>query len=351
MKKIDKRNVRFNILTIIVYLIGIVLIFQLFNLQILHGQEYLETSSTRLTRETTIKASRGNITDRNGNIIAGTITNYVLELYKSKITEDTLNNTIIKVLNILEKNQDSYKDYFPISNEKLTFTFKSDESKNSWLKKNELKENISEQEVLKKFKEKYNINSDDINEIRKVVGVRYGIEQEGYTSMKAYVISNSISKESVAEIEEQSAYFPGIAIETEAKRDYKLGSLASHIIGYVGRINEEEYEKNEGYTINDYIGKTGIEYSLEKYLKGEDGTKQIDMSVDGTTTAEYVTKEAVAGNDVTLTIDAKLQETAERALKENIEKIRNGGFGAKHDVAAGSVVVIDVKTGEILAMR
>ena len=350
MKKIDKRNVRFNILIILVYLIGIILILQLFNLQIIHGEEYLETSSTRLTRETTITAARGNITDRNGNIIAGTVTNYLLQLYKSKVSTETLNNTIINIINILEKNQDKYRDSFPIDKETLKFTFSSEEKLNSWLEENELEKGISEDEVINKFKEKYEIQSDDKSTVRKIIGIRYGIEKDGYSTMKAYTISDSISVESVAEIEEQNARFPGVSIETEAKRNYQLGSLASHIIGYVGKINEEEYEKNQGYSIHDYIGKTGVEYVFERYLKGKDGLKQIDMSVDGTTTAEYVTKEAVAGNDVALTIDAKLQKTAERALKDNIEKINNGGFGKVYEANAGSVVVLDVKTGEVLAM-
>ncbi len=350
MKEIDKRNIRFNILIVFVYLIGIILILQLFNLQIIHGEEYLEASSTRLTRETTITAARGNITDRNGNIIAGTITNYTLQLYKSKVSTETLNSTILNIINILEKNQDKYRDSFPIDKETFKFNFSSEEKLNNWLEENELEGNLSEDEVINKFKEKYEIKNDDKSEVRKIIGVRYGIENDGYSSMKAYVISNCISNESVAEIEEQNASFPGVSIETEAKRNYQLGTLASHIIGYVGKINEEEYEENEGYSIHDYIGKTGVEYVFEKYLKGEDGKKQIDMSVDGTTAAEYITKEAVAGSDLTLTIDAKLQETAEKALKANIEKINNGGFGKSYEANAGSVVVMDVKTGEVLAM-
>lgn len=120
----------------------------------------------------------------------------------------------------------------------------------------------------------------------------------------------------------------------------------------MGKINEDEYKarKEEGYTQNDYIGKTGIEYVFEEYLKGEDGVKQIDMAVDGTSTGEYVTKEAVAGSDVVLTIDANLQAVAEEALKNNIEKIRNGSFAESYDAKSGAVVVTNVKTGEILAL-
>ena len=102
--------------------------------------------------------------------------------------------------------------------------------------------------------------------------------------------------------------------------------------------------------MNDDIGKTGIEYVFENYLRGQNGKKQTDMSVSGETTGEYITKEAIAGDDVSLTIDANLQQVAEEALKNNIEKINNGGFGKAYNAPAGSVVVLNVKTGEVLAM-
>ena len=110
----DKRNVRYNILTVIVYIIGIILLIQIFNLQIVHGEEYLKQSSSRLTRETEIIAARGNVLDRNGNVLAGTVTKYTLELYKSQIDEGTLNNTILRVINVLESNGDTYEDSFPV---------------------------------------------------------------------------------------------------------------------------------------------------------------------------------------------------------------------------------------------
>ena len=103
----DKKNVRYNILTLIVYIIGIILLIQLFNLQIVHGEEYLEQSSSRLTRETTIGAARGDILDRNGNVLAGTINQYSVEIYKSKIDAQTLNDTLLKVALVLESNGDT----------------------------------------------------------------------------------------------------------------------------------------------------------------------------------------------------------------------------------------------------
>lgn len=345
----DSKNIRYNILIVFVYIIGIILLIQLFNLQIVHGQEYLEKSSSRLTRETTVHAARGNILDRNGNIIAGTQMKYTLNIYKSKIDINTLNNTLLEVVKVLEANGDTYKDSFPIKLNPIEFTIEEEKQK-KWLKNNKLEENLKAEEVLQKYKEKYEIKNDNLEEIRKIVGIRYGIEKDGYSSMKAYTISKNISKKSVAIFEEQNLSFPGIDIEISPIRSYVKGSLASHTVGYVGAINEEEYKNNEGYLMNDYIGKAGIEYVFEPYLRGENGSKQTDMAIDGTKTGEYITKEAVQGNDVVLTIDANLQQTAEESLKNNLQKIRNGEYGEARNVQSGAVVVLDVKTGEVLAL-
>ena len=201
----SKKNLRYNILVVLVYIIGIIILIQLFNLQIVHGQEYREKSSTRLTRETKIEAARGSILDRNGNTIAGTVTQYSLEIYKSKIDKQTLNNTLLEVTKVLEAHNDQYKDKFPVTIEPLSFNMESQEQINSWLKANKLEENLTPEQVINKYKEKYEIKNEDIKEVRKIIGLRYGIEKEGYTSMSAYVISNNISKESVAIFEEQSS--------------------------------------------------------------------------------------------------------------------------------------------------
>ena len=274
---------------------------------------------------------------------------YNVEIYKSKIDTKTLNTTLLNVANILENNEETYEDNFPIKINPTEYTI-TQEKVEKWLESNKLEQNLSAEEVLYKYKEKYEIDKEDIGEIRKIIGLRYGIEKNGYSSMKPYVIAKNISSKTVSILEEQNAKLPGISIEVVAIRQYPNKELASHILGYVGKIDETELKQNQDYNMNDYIGKTGIEYVFEKYLKGTDGEKQTDMAIDGTMTAEYTTKEAVAGNDVVLTIDAKLQEVSTIALKNNIEKIQNGKFGTKGDANAGAVAVIDVNTGEILSL-
>lgn len=350
MKTLDKKNIRYNVMSLIIYSIGIIIIVKLFSLQIVNGGEYLEKSNSRLTRETTVKASRGNILDCNGNILAGTKIKYSLELYKSKIETKQLNNTILNAINVLEKNSDKYIDEFPIIINPIQYKFTDEEKNKKWLESKKIDVNASAEQALNYYIEKYELTNYSIEDARKIIAVRYGIEENGYTAMRAYTISEDISKESMLIFEEQNNSFPGIAIEKTPIRSYVYGSIASHVLGYVGKISSEEYNSLEGYNISDYIGKTGIEYSFEKYLKGKDGVKQTDMSIDGTMTGEYITEEAISGDDVTLTIDANIQDVAEKSLKELIEKIRNGGFGKSYDAKSGAVVALNVKTGEVIAM-
>ncbi len=345
----EKEKLRYNILSAFVYIFGIILLVQLFNLQIVKGEEYREQSNTRLSRESTLKAARGNILDQSGNKLATTKSGYVLKLYKTKIDNETLNTSLLKIVNILEQNNDSYTDNLPIKVEPFEFTI-SEESQIKWKKSNNIDENKTAEECFYILKDKYKISNENVQEARKIMTMRYTIAKEGYSSTKNVEFASNISETSVAIFNERNDEFPGLTISTEALRSYPSGTLASHILGYVGKINEDELKENEGYDLNDRIGKIGIEYIFEPYLKGKDGIKQIDMAVDGTITDESVVEEAVAGKNVILTIDGNLQQVTENALKNNIEKIRNGGYGKAYDANAGAVVVMNVKTGEILAM-
>lgn len=353
MGKIREKNdrMRFNLITILVYIIGIILLGQLFNLQIVHGEEYRQTSNTRLTRESILEADRGNIRDSSGTIIAGVESQYALVLYKTKANDEVLNNTILRIINLLSTNGDSYVDNFLIDINPYSFKLQEESSQKSWKKANNIDENATAEEAFNYFKKKYNITTDNIDDARKIMAIRYEISYNGYSSTKSIEISNNISRTSLLQIKEQNEDFPGVEIIEKSVRKYPLGTTASHIIGRIGQIERSELEGNEDlYDQNDIIGKAGIEYVFEKYLKGTDGIKQIDMDVDGTITDEYVAQEAVSGADVILTIDSKLQAVTEQALKDNVEKLASKADPGTTPADAGAAVVLNVKTGEVLAM-
>lgn len=294
-KEINKKNInfRYNSMTIFTYFIGIILIVQLFSLQIIHGAEYREQSNTRLTRESVLEAARGEIMDRSGNVLVTSSQKFNLELYKSKIDTKTLNDTILKIVKVLDKYNVDYVDSFPIKMEPIEFTISGENLKN-WKKNNNVDEGATAEEVFYKFKEKYKIENENIGETRKIIAIRYAIVKDGYSSTKSLIIAKDIPREAVAEFSENGDEYPGINISIEPVRQYTEGTLASHILGYAYKISNDEYkDRKDTYDQNDIIGKTGIEALFEEYLRGKKGTKQIDMAVDGTVTAEATEQEAV----------------------------------------------------------
>ena len=352
----EKSNFRFNILTFFVYIVGIVLISQLFNLQIVNGEEYRVTSNTRLSRESKIEASRGNILDRTGNVLVSTDMGFSLEMYKTKVEDNILNNSISLMTRILANNGDTYIDDFPISINPYEYHFSSEEKLEEWKKRYDIPREASAEEAFYIVRDYYNIKSEDAEEIRRILAIRYAISTKGYSATKSIEISSSISRESAVMLQENSSGLTGVNVVIEPVRKYHMGNLASHIIGYMGRISEKNKEQIEAsgdkyeYESDDKIGQSGIEKVFEEYLRGTDGIKQIDMDVEGSITGEYVSQEAIGGSNIVLTIDANLQTIAENALEANIAKIRSGGFSHAYDAKGGAVVVTNVKTGEILAM-
>ena len=350
MSKKPNIKLRFNFLTTIIYIVGIVLLLQLFNLQIVHGKEYREQSNTRLTRESVIEADRGSILDKSGNTIVGNVMGFSVDLYKTKIDNKTLNQTILNVINVLEQNGDSYVDNFIIDINPYAFNV-SEEKAKDFKEDHDIDENASAEECFNLIKEEYEIENTDIAEARKIMAIRYEIEEEGYSSTRPLQISSNIKRESALIFNEKSSEFPGINVVVEPVRNYEQGTTAAHIVGYTGRISSDELKtRKDTYDQDDIIGKNGIESVFEEYLKGKDGVKQLDMSVDGTVQEEYTTQEAIKGCDVVLTIDLNLQKVTEEALANTINKINSGGYSQQYDTNSGAAVVMEVKTGKILAM-
>ena len=131
----QKINLRFNILTVIVFIIGFILLCQLINLQIINGDEYRKLSSTRLTRETLIHADRGEILDRNGVKLVTTSTGYALNLYRTTTDNQQLNSNILNIIEVLEENGDSYTDNLILKVDPFSFSTNNEDSIRKWKKK------------------------------------------------------------------------------------------------------------------------------------------------------------------------------------------------------------------------
>lgn len=354
-KIMDFFNNRELVLSVIIVIVSSIFILQLFNLQILEGATYREQAEKRMVRTEAVVASRGEIYDRNGIVLATNKLAYNIELYKVKVEPSEQNQAIEKLINILEKNGDKIYSTFPIKDDLSGFDFQNDEKEHSWKKSMNINEEYSFDEVIDYYIEKYALEdiSDRSMQI-KIIKIKYEGNLNGYSLFNSAIIAKNISLESVAQIEEYKNELYGINIVTVPQRYYPNGTFAAHVIGYVSKISGTEYtsKKQEGYTLNSNIGKSGIEESFEDYLRGVDGEKKVITDSKGNVSSETYSKEAVSGNNVMLTIDYRLQSVAENALADTINKLKSGEITGKpvEDTDAGAVVVLDVQTGEVLAM-
>ena len=200
-------------------------------------------------------------------------------------------------------------------------------------------------------------------EARKIMLVRDLLKSKIYTQYNPVTISKGIKKETVVQIEENSMKLSGVSVAIEQKRVYPLGNLAAHVLGYVGKIPSSKAEDlvKEGYSPQDMIGLSGIENSYENKLRGKDGYKEVKVDSVGRVISQMKSVDPTSGKSVYLTIDSKVQKTAEESLKNAIESARSGGsfksqFGdinikeSAPKARSGAIVAIDVTSGDVLAM-
>ena len=344
---------RFVFIRLAVLIMFGLLVFRLFNLQIVNGDRYKEITKSRMNVNMIEKAPRGQIYDRYGNPLVVNRAGYSLQLLKTDITEKEFNEMLLKLRETIEEEGDEFSDSLPISDYPFEFEFESEEAKSKWISQNKysklLSPKMSADEVMEKYVyDIYNIPQNYTwDEARDVVGIRYEADLAGISTVSPIVIAEDISVELVTKIKERQDEFPGVTVINNYFREYKNGDYASHILGRIGKINAEEYQKykDDGYSYNDIIGKQGIEKSAEGYLRGKDGVNGIQTDVDGKNFTLVPQQGAVGGNNVILTLDMQMQQVLEDSLAKNIKSINATGAGTE----AGAAVVLDVKTGEVLA--
>ena len=175
----------------------------------------------------------------------------------------------------------------------------------------------------------------------------FDMKLRGFSIYNPYTLADDVSANVVAIVKENSALLNGVKIVESSVRVYPNGTLAAHTLGSVGVIYQEEYEKLKGknYSMDAIIGKQGVELAFEEYLKGNDGIKGFEQTLDGLSNV-VTSQQAEKGDNVYLTIDFNIQSAVENALKNTINNIQQ----SVSDCNAGSAVCIDVNSGEILAI-
>ena len=344
---------RISVLAICMLAVMLVFIIRLMQWQIVEGKQWQNVAQRTSTHEQIIESSRGEIVDRNGVPLVINEVSFDVVIDKALVAKKSENDIISALINILTTTGEDWNDDLPITKEQ-PYQFIEGKEKEVEKLKNRIGvgQYVDAPLVIYHLKERYDIDTNDAKRARDLCGVRYSMETKDFSLANPYIFSNDIKNTTATVIMENSMKLKGAYISENSKRSYPNGTTAPHIIGQVGPIYENErdiYTKDKGYNLNDVVGKSGIEKTMEGVLRGKDGKRQIVLDNKGAVTEILENETAEPGNTVVLTIDAKMQQVATQALEKKIKQL-NANARAKRgkEADAGVVVVVDVKTGEVL---
>lgn len=442
-KKVDRLSIIKNLILVAF----VVILVKILYMTTFKYEHYTELAENKTYKQLLIKAPRGEIKDRYGRLLAGNKNLFTVQVSGDEIKrkdsngKSMANDICLKLINLLEKNNEEYIDEFPIyiQNGKYYYTFDKnireyknnnnipqeldakesfyylvdklvsegvltqddrklevsklqkklnengyyppilvskwlfteEKNKQDWLESYGIKD--SKITAKKAFNEIRNSKSYQIDkglsdsDARKILVVRDLIKSQGYSQYNPITIATDISQKTISQLEESAIELPGVSVAVEPVRYYPNTTLASHILGHMGKMpsgQEDKYlnrEEGKTYSKGDTVGISGIEKSYEEQLRGVDGYKKVQVDALGRITRELDVSEPKSGDTVYLSIDKDLQEDTENALKGVLEALRVGGtykskYGNKtfssvaKNAASGAVIAIDAKNGDVLSM-
>ena len=343
-----------RVIALLVFFGAFLLLFAavLYDAQILHGGENRAKSISSNAASETVTASRGIITDRNGKVLVSNRLAYTLVFDRSGFADDAaLNAAILRLVQLCEETGTGWNDTLPIGRvgNFLRYSNARSETFDKFIEKNDLTSGASGRQLLSELRELYHVDESlSEREARLIVGVRYELH-----SRDSYTFAEDVSTEVLSLITD--GRYEGVTIRTASARVYNT-ALAAHILGTIGPIWQEEWSSNEdtgyvgyadkGYSMNDLVGKDGVEKAFESYLRATDGRRLITTDETGKITGELYTREPQPGGTVALTLDIDLQADVEVALAETI----SGMIDKDSNERGGAAAVVSVGTGEVLAL-
>ncbi len=336
---------------------------KLFSLQIIETKGNTDNATTYSTI-TTVRAARGDILDRNGNVLVGNRASYdlVFNHYVIKSADDR-NQYLYNLLKKCAELGVTHNDHFPITATQ-PFQYTLDSYNASWQRYYQsfmvdwgLDPDITAPLLVERMRARYDLPEEWTDEeARGVIGLRYEFDLRGVTNLPNYVFIEDVSNENLSAILELNT--PGLMVESSTVREYHT-TYAAHILGYMGGMDNSDWEKykDQGYSMDAYIGQSGFEEAFEEYLHGIDGSRLDVVSKDGAIVSQrYLEgKEPIAGNNVETTIDITLQKISEDSLAQVMHDLTDPEINTSEgestglDAQGAAVIVMKVKTGEILA--
>lgn len=349
---------RFGVIMAAIIVICMVYIGVLGKMELVDGETYQTKAMQYTANSVTITAARGEIVDRYGRAIAQNRMGYTVYFSRAEMPKGSENEVIWQLCRILKEADEEWIDNCPIvisPSGYASYTEESDKLINKMKSTLTLQTYATAQNCLDTMNEKFEVGNLPTDTAREIMGVRLNMLQMEFSSANPYIFAEDVSLATAQKIMENSALLPGVYVEVMPIREYVDGSVAPHLIGITGSIYAEEYEelKKQGYSINAEIGKFGVEKEYEKYLKGTNGQRKIQRDSDGKIVYEYISRDAVPGNTVVLTIDSELQKVAQNSMATTIQSIAARGRQTEsldgEDADAGALIVMNCRTFEVLA--
>ena len=343
--------------------------FRLIFLQLVNGDSFTAQATNTTDYKFTVTAARGDIVDSKGERIASSTTGYSVVLNKLLMGDEDLDTMLQKIVGLLGKNGESWNDSLLIGQPDAAghyeFTAASDNAAEqkalAAMKDNlGLQQYATADDVMEKLVEDYDLADFSLYWQRVLSGIHYEMQLQAFSNVNNFVMAENVSEATVATIKENSLSLPGVEIVETSTRSYEQGTVLPHVLGRVGKITAEKWKvtdengqvtyplKEKGYNMNDIIGISGLESAYEDQLRGKDGVETITRNSDGVIVNTALTTVPEPGHTVQLTIDSEFQKAVDQALAKNVEWIKNTYADSKQ-ANAGAVVVIDVKTGGVLA--
>lgn len=369
-----ERMSRFRAVMLVVLFAFVLVLFagKLFRLQIIETNGNTDNTQTYTTL-TTVRASRGDILDRNGNVLVGNRASYDL-VFNHYVTSSysNRNDALYRLVQKCKELGITYTDHFPITRER-PFDYTLADMNTSWqnhfrafMVDRGLDSDISAPLLLEKMRSRYKIPDTWSDEdARAVIGFLYEFDLRGISNLPTYTFLEDVSDENLSALLELNT--PGLMVESSTVREYHT-QYGAHILGYLGGMSSDQWEefKDQDYSMDALVGQTGFEQAFEEYLHGIDGTRVDVVNKDGATVDQYwarekddagntITKSPVAGNNVETTIDIGIQKVAEDALASAMHRITDPldntavGDDSGLDAEGAAVIVMECKTGKILA--
>jgi len=343
-----KHQTALTVLSVILVLVLILYTARIYSIQIINSDKYSSNAKgSSASRTAVLKAPRGEILDSFGRQIAANRDGYNIVFNKAYV-KDNLNDIILSLITLLDESGVEHKDRLPLEYA-APYNFKEGESTDKIIKTLDLASYATAANCLTRLIERYELENYSIDQQRKIAGVRYSMEIEDFSISYPYTFAEDIPNELMRKISESNFLLDGVSVDVVPFRYYPDTSLAVNLIGTVGPIYEEDWQEGEkykdrGYAFDDKVGKNGIEYYAEKYLRGTDGEITYYLDENGNIIDTEITKKVVPGKTIMLTLDAKMQRTVQDALANTVRELQSKGGTAR----AGAAVVIDINTGGVI---